>query len=71
MDERERHEAFLSEHGAKAFDHLIFLWNSSYSTSTAWDKLWGRGRSRESVFRSRALLDGYSEKCIKDFMDLA
>lgn len=71
MDERERHEAFLSEHGPAAFDRLMFVWNSSYTTGTAWDRLWGRGRTKESVFKSRAKLEGFSKKCVKDFMELA
>lgn len=73
MDEQEANDEFIGlVGGVRKADRLQQIWNSSYPHGTEYDKVFHREsyKSKEEVFRERALREGYTKRQIEAFLNL-
>ena len=71
IDERATSEAFEEYVGGRQrAERLLWIWNNSYPSGTAYDKLMGRGSTKEQVFTVKAKREGFSEQDIDAFLTL-
>jgi hypothetical protein len=68
--EAERTEEFEDMLGVTRAQRLNYIWNVSYSNQTAYDKLFGYGKTKEQVFKESAEREGFSKKEIEAFLEL-
>ena len=57
--------------GRSKADRLMYLLNNSYPSGTAYDRLHGRGKTKNEVFRSKAKAEGFSDEHIDAFLTVA
>jgi len=73
VDETERQAAFVGLVGRHArAERLQRIWNNSYPSGTAYDRIFspGRYRTKEQVFRLKARREGFKDNEISSFLEL-
>lgn len=68
--EAERTEEFEDLVGVNRAQRLQQIWNNSYPMGTAYDNLFGRGKSKEQVFKEKARQAGFWDYEIEAFLEL-
>jgi hypothetical protein len=68
--EAERTKEFEDLVGITRADRLSKIWQNSYPMGTAYDKLFGGGKSKEQVFKETARNSGFWDYEIEAFLEL-
>jgi hypothetical protein len=53
--------------GVRKAQHLLYLYNNSYPHGTEMDRLMGKGRTKDQVFRTKAKREGFTDAHINAF----
>lgn len=70
-DERATQDAFVEYVGGHhRAERLSYIWQNSYPSGTEYDRLMGRGASKEEVFRRKAVREGFDIEDANAFLKL-
>ena len=64
------HNLFGETLGSQRADRIEYLWKSTYDNRSAYDKMMGRGRSKDEVFCAKAKREGFTDEEIDAFYAL-
>ncbi len=56
--------------GTHRADELMRIWNDSYPHGTEYDRLFGRGLTKEQAFERSAIAHGFTKRQINSFRSL-
>lgn len=71
IDEQATQDDFVELVGGTAkADRLMNIYNNSYPSGTAYDRLQGRGKTKDEVFQAKAKREGYTDEQIEAFFML-
>jgi hypothetical protein len=71
INEQERQDRFVRlVGGTNRADELMRIWNNSYPHGTKYDRLYGRGLTKEQAFERNALNRGFTKRQISAFYSI-
>lgn len=70
-DEQRTQDAFVDYVGGTAkAEQLSRIWQNSWPSGTNYDRLMGRGGTKEDVFRAKAKREGFTDEDVDAFLSL-